>query len=537
MRIDPHSTGSSARFAALLAAFAVVAAAVAASAALVRPLDGSGSLGVSLDFANLPAADGATDVLLLFSVTNAGLNFRELAGGGQSAGLQVEAVLVAADGTKHERREMITMAARTREEADSPTTYQVFTLRLAGVMATHGELRCRLQEPAANGRDDRPRDDRPAAESIVTGEWFRESPPADLRGLWLHAPLFLSGAPQPGEGSRAVVSARPLGDRLAMFLHPNRRYGLEQERLQVTFDAEAVGLGPADHGRLPRTLLMQVLARDLDYVVRDTLELGLDPESFAAAGGFASVTWAYDVNRLPPGSYQLSCAPLDGWGNAWVVEFDIIWSLQAMTRPAGDTEAMGRLVLLGDRREAFEQAGRTGREAILAEFWDELDPDPATTGNEALEEYKQRVSYVNRFLGGLGRFGPLDDRGLVYLLLGPPDEVEKQDVPANALDFEDALSRVHDSFLPANEGLVMRDQYTDQEQSTLAVRQRLDRATSQEKYKAFELWKYKGRGKPLFPNQYSSMPLGLNFLFLARLGGGVYNLESTNAFNHSGPSR
>ncbi|MBK6897957.1 MAG: GWxTD domain-containing protein [bacterium] len=516
----------------LLAALsaALLAAALPATAALVRPLDGDGGFAVVLDYANLPAADGAADVLLLFSVANDGLRFREHAGGGLGGSLAVEATLVADDGREYVRRETIALAARTRGEAASPTSYQVFTLRLPGVRASHGALRCRLEDRGESGAPDVR--DVPAAS--VRGEWYLETAPADLRGLWLHAPLFLSGAPQPGAG--AVGGPRLSGDRLAMFLHPNRRYGLEQERLQVAFDAEAVGLGAGDRGRLPRTLLMQVLARDLDYVVRDTLALGLDAETFAA-GGLASVTWSYDVNRLPPGSYQLSCAPLDGWGNAWVVEFDVIWQLQAMTRPAGDTETMGRLVLLGDRREAFLQSGRSGREAILAEFWDELDPDPATAGNEALEEYRQRASYVNRFLGGMGRTGPVDDRGLVYLLLGPPDEIEKQDVPANALDFEDALSRVHDSFLPANEGLVLRDQYTDTEQSTLAVRERLDRATSQEKYKAFELWKYRARGRPLFPNQYSSMPLGLNFLFLARLGGGFYTLESTNAHTQGGPSR
>jgi GWxTD domain-containing protein len=510
-----------------------LAAAVPAASALVRPLDGAGGFGVCLDYANLPAADGAADVLLLFSVANDGLHFREQPGGSLGGSLSVEATLDVGDGAPIVRRETLTLAARTRGEAASPTSYQVFTLRIPGVRAAHGDLRCRLEDLAA------PRDDdaRRAAVADVRGEWCREAPPPALRGLWLHAPLFLSGAPRSGDAGGAVTAARLRGDRLAMFLHPNRRYGLEQPRLQVTFEAEAVGIGPGDHGRLPRTLLMQVLARDLDYVVRDTLELGLEPESFLGGGGFAAVTWDCDVNRLPPGSYQLSCAPLDGWGNAWVVEFDVIWQLQALTRPAGDTEAMGRLVLLGDRREAFLQAGRSGREALLAEFWDELDPDPTTVGNEALEEFKQRVSYVNRYLGGMGRAGPVDDRGLVYVLLGPPDEIEKQDVPANSLDFEDALSRVHDSFLAPNEGLVLRDQYTDQEQSTLAVRERLDRATSQEKFKAFELWKYKGRGRPLFPNQYTSMPLGLNFLFLARLGGGAYALESTNAHTQGGPSR
>lgn len=61
---------------------ALLAAALPATAALVRPLDGDGGFAVVLDYANLPAADGAADVLLLFSVANDGLRFREHAGGG-----------------------------------------------------------------------------------------------------------------------------------------------------------------------------------------------------------------------------------------------------------------------------------------------------------------------------------------------------------------------------------------------------------------------------------------------------------------------
>ncbi|MBK7701615.1 MAG: hypothetical protein IPI34_01350 [bacterium] len=71
-------------------------------------------------------------------MANDGLRFREHPGGGLGGSLAVEATLVADDGREHVRRETIALAARTRGEAASPTSYQVFTLRLPGVPTCAG---------------------------------------------------------------------------------------------------------------------------------------------------------------------------------------------------------------------------------------------------------------------------------------------------------------------------------------------------------------------------------------------------------------
>lgn len=531
----PHAPRRLLTIAAVAAALA--AATLPAAAALVRPLEGVGQPRVTLDVVDRPAAGGRTDLVLLFSVQNSSLAFREILGGGLTGSLEVAAELDDPTGAVPPVRRSLTLplAARTRGEAASPTSYQVFSLRLDGVAARGGDLVCTVRDREAERvavRDG----EKPPAPAELRWTWA-PADRSDFHGLWLHSPIFLGGAPLASAGVAPGGDAAARTDNLTPFLHPNRRYGAEQERLQVMFDVEAVGLGPGSAARLPDSLLVQAITRDLDFAVRDTIPLGLDRDAFLAAGGLATVTWEFDVNQLPPGPYLLSCAPLGGDGNSWVAEFDVIWNLRAMTRPADELEAVGRVVLHGDQLKAFLKAGRSGREAILAKFWGDLDPDPATPFNAVEEEFRSRMSYVDRFLGGMTRAGPRDDRGLVYLLLGPPDDIEKQVVPINPQDFNDALARVYDSYLPTNHGLVLRDAYTSDEQTTQAIRDRLDRLTSQMQYKAFELWKYKANGSPLFQNQYSVMPLGLNFLFVARGGGDVYSLETTNAFIHSGPSR
>ena len=507
-----------------------------ANAALVRPWEGAGGFSYVVDVVERPREDGVVDLVLLFSVPNAELAFQEEWGGGQRGKLAARAVLRGHDGSV-DREVELDLVARSRDDASAQTAYQVFTLTLPGVADQAGRLSCELRDLEA-GRILRLRDAGAAdPRSVVQGEWFADAARRESHGLWLGSPLFLAGAPRQEIAASHADVARPEQTLLGEFLHPNRRYGIEQSNLQIVFDIEALGLTRENAGHLPRHLLVQLLSTELDYAMRDTIALDIDPAAFVAGGGLAEIAWEYDVNYLPPGAYQLSCAPLDGYGNSWVVEFDVFWSLQSFARPADEQFLIGSMVLLGDRRDAFDRAGASGREAILAKFWDENDPDPDSPGNEALAEFRRRMSYVSQYLGGFGRAGPVDDRGLIYLMLGEPDEIQQQVIPINSRSFLDAIDRVYNAYLGVSYGDVMHDDYSNDEQTIQSVRQKLDRTTSIERYKSFELWVYQGNGSSLFPNAYTDMPLGLRFLFLAKLGGGTYNLELTNAWDHGMPGK
>jgi len=78
------------------------------------------------------------------------------------------------------------------------------------------------------------------------------------------------------------------------------------------------------------------------------------------------------------------------------------------------------------------------REEFIEEFWKIRDPDPGTEENEAIEEFGERVRYANMWFGIFNprrgydskgeedeksRTGWNEDRGRVYIVLGPPDVI------------------------------------------------------------------------------------------------------------------
>ncbi len=63
------------------------------------------------------------------------------------------------------------------------------------------------------------------------------------------------------------------------------------------------------------------------------------------------------------------------------------------------------------------------QKSYLFEYWQSRDPTPETDENELLEEFYNRVEYVNAHFGVLSP-GWKSDRGMVYIQYGKPDQVE-----------------------------------------------------------------------------------------------------------------
>jgi GWxTD domain-containing protein len=62
---------------------------------------------------------------------------------------------------------------------------------------------------------------------------------------------------------------------------------------------------------------------------------------------------------------------------------------------------------------------------FLFEFWKRRDTDPVTGVNEFKIDYMKRVDYANSNFGGAFKKGWKTDRGRVYIVYGPPDDVER----------------------------------------------------------------------------------------------------------------
>src|SRR4030065_1386424 len=64
------------------------------------------------------------------------------------------------------------------------------------------------------------------------------------------------------------------------------------------------------------------------------------------------------------------------------------------------------------------------RDIFIEAFWKHRDPTPGTPRNELKEEHFRRLSYAKEYYGrGTPRPGWMTDRGRIYIILGPPQNI------------------------------------------------------------------------------------------------------------------
>src|SRR5437899_1974350 len=83
-----------------------------------------------------------------------------------------------------------------------------------------------------------------------------------------------------------------------------------------------------------------------------------------------------------------------------------------------------RWIITDEERSAFKQLSNDEeRENFIESFWQRRDPTPDTAENEFKEEHYRRIAYANEhFPAGIP--GWKTDRGRIYIVFGPPDEIE-----------------------------------------------------------------------------------------------------------------
>jgi GWxTD domain-containing protein len=83
-----------------------------------------------------------------------------------------------------------------------------------------------------------------------------------------------------------------------------------------------------------------------------------------------------------------------------------------------------RWIITDEERVAFKQLSNDEeRDQFIEAFWQRRDPTPDTIENEFKEEHYRRIAYANEhFAAGIP--GWKTDRGRMYIMYGPPDEIE-----------------------------------------------------------------------------------------------------------------
>jgi GWxTD domain-containing protein len=81
-------------------------------------------------------------------------------------------------------------------------------------------------------------------------------------------------------------------------------------------------------------------------------------------------------------------------------------------------------IITDEERKAFKRLSTDDeREQFIEQFWLRRDPTPDTEENEYKEEHYRRIAYANEHYAS-GIPGWKTDRGRMYIMYGPPDEID-----------------------------------------------------------------------------------------------------------------
>ncbi len=100
-------------------------------------------------------------------------------------------------------------------------------------------------------------------------------------------------------------------------------------------------------------------------------------------------------------------------------------------------QAIDELQYLTDKDtidEMKKSAPEVKRQKFL-EFWKKRDPTPVTERNELMEEYYARVAYANKNFGHYID-GWKTDMGMVYIIFGPPSNIERHPFDIDSKPYE-----------------------------------------------------------------------------------------------------
>ena len=87
-----------------------------------------------------------------------------------------------------------------------------------------------------------------------------------------------------------------------------------------------------------------------------------------------------------------------------------------------------RYIVTDEEYKLIKKSKRKERGKLFYQFWDDRDPTPGTITNELMDQYYYRVKYTNEKFAAF-QPGWKTDMGMIYILFGPPDDLEVYNDP------------------------------------------------------------------------------------------------------------
>jgi GWxTD domain-containing protein len=211
-------------------------------------------------------------------------------------------------------------------------------------------------------------------------------------------------------------------------------------------------LGPqeksaADVSKSPRSIaaIFELYSRTnsdsvkIEYTVRNARNERVLRGSYwkMKSGTCTPDTLRLESQKLQPGRYFLQLTASDGILKDHVEKlFNASWS--GLPPTISDLElAIEQVRYIATREEwsKLKKAKPEDKPRLFQEFWARRDPTPGTPANEAMDEHYRRVQYANENFSGFQE-GWKTDMGMVYIILGPPDDIERHPFDVDSKPYE-----------------------------------------------------------------------------------------------------
>lgn len=132
-------------------------------------------------------------------------------------------------------------------------------------------------------------------------------------------------------------------------------------------------------------------------------------------------------DKLPPGRYVIDFFVESGVSKInKKINMSVLWR----NRPVSVLDLQKAIVqmeyiLPKTQYDILKSKKGEEQRTYFMELWKADDPTPSTPENELMEEYYFRVDYTNLNFSAVSTEGWRTDRGRIYLLLGPPDRINR----------------------------------------------------------------------------------------------------------------
>ncbi|MBD3290675.1 GWxTD domain-containing protein [candidate division KSB1 bacterium] len=167
---------------------------------------------------------------------------------------------------------------------------------------------------------------------------------------------------------------------------------------------------------------------EINYEIKDNDNKKVQEQTYNTEKMGPRTLTAFKINSrmLSHGKYKIKLEVKQGGKNYDVEKVFMVRSLGMPSTIEDLDEAIDQLKYVAERSDVNElkNSAKSERLQKFEEFWDEHDPTEGTEVNELREEYYRRVEFANQQFSTF-RDGWKTDRGMIYIIFGPPNDIER----------------------------------------------------------------------------------------------------------------